>query len=141
MSGTFYAEYWGYWDASDVGNDASDQLYDFYEDYQNMGLDHPYYVVNMGLTRYANHNGMAFLNSYWCIVTERCTSFIDIDKDRIAQHELTHCIGDIDDDPGWWPWDHGWRRCVVNYFWLFFWTNIWCEHCSNKLYNEIWNIN
>lgn len=45
----------------------------------------------------------------------------------------------IPNDGGWWPWDHNWNRCVVNYFWMFILPGPpWCGDCRNIINNEIW---
>lgn len=137
---TLSAWYFGVWDASDVGTDYWDILTDFAQDWESWNWPTDDSHVNMGLVKKSNHNGAAYIGGFFGFVAER-VQFISINhaKDRIAQHELTHCIGGIPDDNGWWPWNHHWKRCIVNYFWLWIGTTSWCDTCSNTINNNIWS--
>lgn len=136
---TFYTIYWGWWDCSDAGTNSYDQLPDFEQDYASWGLNHPDYVVNMGLNRIANHNGIARTGGFHCIVTEDCTGWIEHEKSIVSQHELTHCIGHIHDDSCMWPSCHSGGTCVVNYWCMWWGTTTWCNSCSNQIDYYIWN--
>ena len=79
---TDWFEVWGCWDASDVGIDAEQQIDDFYDDYIALGLDlvYPDCVVNMGLVKQSNHNGIAYRNDFYCLVAEDCVGGFEHDK-------------------------------------------------------------
>lgn len=136
---TGYTIYWNYWDCSDAGTDAYDQIDDFEDDYDSWEVNHPDYVVNMGLNKQSNHNGIALRGGFHCIVTEDCTGLIEHEKSIVSQHELTHCIGHIADDDCMWPWCHSGGQCVVNYWYMWTGTTTWCSSCYNQIDYYIWN--
>lgn len=133
--------YFGVYDASNVGTNAFDILEDFRDAWHSWNWSSDYNIVNMALVKKSNHNGAARTGGFFGFVAESVEGFFSINhaKDRIAQHELTHMIGEIPDDTGWWPWNHNWNRCIINYFYLWTGRTVWCETCSNKIYNRIWS--
>ncbi|MBU1941290.1 MAG: hypothetical protein KKC68_05900, partial [Candidatus Thermoplasmatota archaeon] len=135
---TCSAWYFGIWDASNVGFDYTEILYDFKQEWISWNWPHDYSFIEIGLVDKSNHNGAAYLNDCFGFVAENVNWFsINHAKDRIAQHELTHCIGGIPDDPGWWPWDHNWKSCIINYFYLWIGATNWCNDCWNILNSKI----
>lgn len=128
---------YGRWSAADVGTDASDILHDLEQDTARFRFGD--WMINLGIVRTSNHNGKAWLEDFYAFIAEVCPP--SAPKSQLVQHELTHAIGGIEDDP--WPdcytgWHNGgWNSCLVNYFWLYWPVSFWCETCWNVLYDNI----
>ena len=135
---------WGYWDASNIGTYYWDILNDLEEDWPKYGLEHLDWVVHMGLVKKSDHNGAAIVGGFFSFVAEDIEGFFNFwknhNKRAVSQHELTHCLGNIEDDSGGpMPWNHvSWHPCIINYFWLTLCTSQWCTECYNKVYSRIW---
>jgi hypothetical protein len=125
--------FWNVWDASDVGTYHKDILNDLYEDCR--GYQQYCNQMILGWVRNADHNGYAWYWNFYAFCAEDC--WPNAPKDTLVQHELTHAIADIHDDLGWWPWDHGWRACIINYFYLYTGTTGWCSVCFPKVKHHI----
>lgn len=131
--------WYGYWSAQGVDNDIWNLISDFTSDcslYKTC-----YNQVLLGWVKTSNHNGGTYCPSFYVVCAESC--WPDAPKDILVQHELTHAIGAINDDPspdtyiGW----HlgGFNPCLVNYFWMYAGTNTWCTTCHNIMHDQIWS--
>lgn len=135
---THLIEYWGIWDASDVGYSSSALLSDLKQDCSSYRLDDSYLLL--GFVRYSDNNGRADRYGFYSIVAESAP-LMQFTDHLIVTHELSHNIGGMGDT--WFG--HG--RCYMEYFslWLFdrlgfFFDEQWCDECYILIHSGIWHF-
>ena len=128
----------GCWDASDVrepGTTTSDIyecLYDLEQDHGD-ARDADNEIV-LGWIDNTDKNGVARKNGFFAVASE--TAQVSWPEDSIVQHEISHNFNA--DEGGWWPWEH--PECIMNYWYAYHGTDIWCSEHWNTVYNNIWDI-
>ena len=129
--------YYGLWSAYGSGTNSFAILDDL--TVQCDKYQRHYYQIVLGWVRTADHNGCTYLPNFFVVCSENC--WPDAPKDILIQHELSHAIGAIPDDPipdsdiGW----HrgGFNPCLVNYYYLYSGTTTWCTTCKKIMQHHI----
>jgi len=122
-------EFYGknFWNARDCTVDADEQYFDLEEDCDHLRCDRSN-VLLFGWSKFATSSGRSNFG-YHCIAHRGFTWLID--KDDLAQHELSHCFG--------LP-DHGhltWPPCIMGYTWLFFGVTDYCDSCKKIMKDQM----
>ena len=133
----YYYHITTYWDASDVSlSISSDLIKDLAEDtdwWRSSYNDRdPTNDIVIGWVKYADHNGMAYINGFFSIAATQASG-VDWLHDSIAQHEISHNFNA--DDAGSWPWEH--PECIMNYYYAWLGTDKWCDEHWNVIYGNI----
>ncbi|VVB60246.1 Uncharacterised protein [uncultured archaeon] len=127
--------YTGIWDASNCPvYDTEQCLYDLDQDcHSYQTADN---ILVMGWIKLGDHNGRANLPGFFSVGAESVL-VLNHPKDSIVQHEISHNFNCP--EGGWWPWEHNYQSCVMNYWYCFIHSTVWCNSCYNKIFNRIWS--
>jgi hypothetical protein len=126
--------HWNFWDASDISPDdsCSKALEDLNDDCSWV-IDQENDIV-IGWMHDMDHNGMAYRDWTYCVCTDTTIGKPDWPHDSIVQHEVSHLF----DAPegGYWSWEH--PECIMNYWYAWQGTDIWCSSCRATVNENIW---
>ena len=130
--------YINFWNASDVNpaDNTSAALNDLHDDVSWVREADNDIVI--GWLHDMDHNGMAYSDGMWdlnedgvidfapyCVCSDTASG-VDWPHDSIVQHEVSHLF-DVRDQGRWW-WEH--PECIMNYWYAYRGTNVWCDNCS-----------
>jgi hypothetical protein len=128
----FYYDYWSSHGSQMNAESLLDDLYTQCRKYQKMD-----YELIFGWVGHASDlNGICYQHDFYGLGVENRDGGILynlIGKDVIVQHELTHMISYIGDDPtpdtytGWHR--DGFNTCLMNYYYACTGTHTWCKWC------------
>lgn len=126
--------FWNYWDASDVSPAANSSrvLTDLAEDTAWMRTQDNDIVL--GWAHDLDHNGVAYRDGFFALASDTRLMDVDWPHDSIVQHEVSHMF----DAPegGSWSWEH--EECIMNYWYAYQGTKIWCAKDKGIVYANIW---
>lgn len=120
--------YFGYWDASDEGENIYDLREDLEQDVSWVRNDNN--DVVLGWVDTASNNGNAVRDGYYSVAATKANWKVDWPHDSIVQHEVTHNFGQKEDgdalidEPG---------TCIMDYSDAYWGTNQWSDHSSNDI--------
>ena len=133
--------YWNYWDASDVSpaDRTLEALHDLRDDCSWVVTQENDIVI--GWMHGMDHNGRAYMDGMYngdfapyCVCTDTTTGNPEWPHDSIVQHEVSHLF----DAPegGYWWWEH--PECIMNYWYAYWGTDVWCDDCEATVNENIW---
>lgn len=125
----------GIWDASDCSVYGTEEcLQDLAQDCK-LGYQTADNILVMGWIKLGDHNGKANWPGFFSVCAESVL-VINHPKDSLVQHELSHNFNCP--EGGFWPNEHNWKSCVMNYWYCFFHSTVWCNSCFNRIFAQIW---
>lgn len=134
-TGIYYYYKTGIWDASDVSpaNYYIGLIEDLSQDtnsYRSSSNDYdPVNDIVIGWVKNMDHNGVAYQNGWFSVCATVADDGVDWPHDSIAQHEVSHNFNAP--EGGTWWWEHS--KCIMNYWYAYWGTDIWCTSCWNKV--------
>ncbi len=126
--------FWNYWDASDVSpaTNASLVLDDLRDD--TGWLRTAENDIILGWAHDLDHNGIAYGDGFLALASDTRVGDVDWPHDSIVQHEVSHLFDAP--DRGTWSWEH--EECIMNYWYAYLGTDIWCPTDWSIVYTNIW---
>jgi hypothetical protein len=128
--------FWNYWDASDVSpaTDSGLVLDDLRDDTGWMRTQ-PNDIV-LGWAHDIDRNGRAYEDDFSALASDTRVGDVDWPHDSIVQHEISHQFEAP--EGGTWPNEHNWQECIMNYYYAYMGTDIWCPTDWNIVNANIW---
>jgi hypothetical protein len=127
----YYMHITNNWDASDVTFDVYDLLEDLRDDTGwirgKYNDKNPNNDIVVGWVSLANRNGLADCDGFFSLGATRADT-PDWPHDSIVQHEISHNFKA--GEGGTWQWEH--PECIMNYWYAWRGTDVWC--------NTHWNV-
>ncbi len=126
--------FWNYWSASDVlpATDSIQVLSDLAEDtgwMRTQGND-----IVLGWAHDLDHNGISYGDGFFAVASDTRVGNVDWPHDSIVQHEISHLFNAP--DRGTWSWTH--QECIMNYWYAYWGTDIWCPTDRGIINENIW---
>ncbi len=138
-TGIYYYHKTGIWDASDVSppnyywgliNDLNEDTNFYRSGYNDYD---PVNDIVLGWVKNMDHNGAADINGWFSVCATVADDGVDWPHDSIVQHEVSHNFNAP--EGGTWWYEH--PECIMNYWYAYWGTDIWCNTCWNKVYGNI----